>query len=490
MNILLRPAIPSDASVLAEINILAFANQGFISNAFPNVPYNAVHPLKCTRYLQKMAHPQTQVIAAIDQDSGEVLGCARWVFPSDKPGESAAELMSDAAAKEKEAVDENGAGAQRIGEPNSSSSPGLPEGTNKEIYDGFFQILKESARGHLRDDDIVLEFIATHPKYQGRGVGKALLAWGIERAGKEGKRIYLEATEEGYPVYVKNGWRALARVEIDYARWGGVGGQALTLMVRNPDIPLSRVNMEIQILPLTKPDIPDAVECIQTVFADDPFFQYMFDPDTYNIRRNAASLRAHFLHGLALNAPIYVAKQIAPNNYGQKVRPDKKSNPVVGICWWIPPTPTHTRVPFSHRTQDALLSLRQFLANIQFFGRGGLRLKRYKQWKSLQRQKHDSIWTDERGYYFCNVIAVRDEMRGRGLGRRLVEAVTDQADEEGMACYLESSKGMPNLRIYEKLGFQGKGEIECFDSEKRGKEGVTLYCMIRPPTTDKQDDSC
>ncbi|KAL4795182.1 acyl-CoA N-acyltransferase [Aspergillus venezuelensis] len=469
MNILIRPSIPSDAPALAEINIVAFADQGFIGNAFPNIPYNVIHPLKCTRYLQKMAHPQTEVITAVDSDSGEILGCARWVFPSDKPGEGAAELMSDAAAKESEAVNGNGAGAQG----QAQEGPQLPEGTNREIYDGFFQILKDSARGHLRDDDVVLEFLATHPKYQGHGVGKALLAWGIERAEKDGKRIYLEATSEGYPLYVKSGWRALERVEIDYERWGGVA------------------NMAIQILPLTKPDIPNAVECIQTVFADDPFFQYMFDPDTYNIRRNAASLRAHFQHGLALNAPIYIAKQIPPNTCGQNILPDKSSNPVLGICWWIPPTPVNKPVPFSHRTQDVLLSLRQFLANIRYFGRGGLRLNRYKQWKALQSQKHERIWSDERGYYFCNVIAVRDEMRGKGLGRRLVEAVTERADEEGMSCYLESSKGMPNLRIYEKLGFQGKGEIECCDFEGGGKEagGVTLYCMIRPPATNKNDDS-
>jgi hypothetical protein len=38
--------------------------------------------------------------------------------------------------------------------------------------------------------------------------------------------------------------------------------------------------MDIQILPLSRSDIAQAVECIQTVFADDPFFQYMFDQNT------------------------------------------------------------------------------------------------------------------------------------------------------------------------------------------------------------------
>jgi hypothetical protein len=42
-----------------------------------------------------------------------------------------------------------------------------------------------------------------------------------------------------------------------------------------------------------------------------------------------------------------------------------------------------------------------------------------------------------------------------------------------MPCYLESSKGMPNLAIYEKLGFQGVGEIECVD----GKDICTV-CFL------------
>jgi hypothetical protein len=38
-------------------------------------------------------------------------------------------------------------------------------------------------------------------------------------------------------VYVKCGWRALGRIEMDYGRWGGEGSQELTLMVRDPPLP-------------------------------------------------------------------------------------------------------------------------------------------------------------------------------------------------------------------------------------------------------------
>ncbi|KAL2870390.1 GNAT family N-acetyltransferase [Aspergillus lucknowensis] len=237
--------------------------------------------------------------------------------------------------------------------------------------------------------------------------------------------------------------------------------------------------MDIHILPLTKSDIPEAVECIQTVFADDPFFRYMFDQSSYNIARNAASLSAHFLHGLSINAPIYVAKVTSLKKSGS----DEESR-IIGICWWHLPLSTTSRTPFTVRAQDCLLSLRQLLANIRYAGRGGLRLHRYRQWKELQARMHAKIWTNTRGYYFCNVIAVRSEMRGRGVGRRLVEAVTQRADAEGMPCYLESSKGMPNLLIYEKLGFELVSEIECVD----GKDICTLYCMIRPPVKHESEN--
>jgi hypothetical protein len=35
--------------------------------------------------------------------------------------------------------------------------------------------------------------------------------------------------------------------------------------------------MAIDILPLTKPDIPEAVVCIQKAFADDPYFRWVFN---------------------------------------------------------------------------------------------------------------------------------------------------------------------------------------------------------------------
>ncbi|KAI9375185.1 acyl-CoA N-acyltransferase [Aspergillus egyptiacus] len=213
MKITTRPATRSDIPALAAINIHAFRNTPLHSNAFPNLPYDAVHAAKQQRYLRKLAHPETHVLAAVDE-SGVVVGCARWLIPG---------VVRTTAAE--------------AGHEEKKEEEMLPEGTNREIYEGFFRVLEERGREFLREDDIVLEFLATHPDAQRKGVGKALLTWGMERADQLQRRIYLEATTEGLPVYEKLGWRELARVVLDYSRWGGEGGQELTLMVRDPGSP-------------------------------------------------------------------------------------------------------------------------------------------------------------------------------------------------------------------------------------------------------------
>lgn len=115
--------------------------------------------------------------------------------------------------------------------------------------------------------------------------------------------------------------------------------------------------------------------------------------------------------------------------------------------------------------QSWSLSFNQFLNNVRYFGRGGLRTNRYWIWKERQAEAQGAIWNDPQGYYFCNIVAVSPEAQGKGVGRLLFEAVTKRADKEGVKCYLESSKSVPNVAIYKRMGFEMSKEMECRDGE-------------------------
>ena len=58
-----------------------------------------------------------------------------------------------------------------------------------------------------------------------------------------------------------------------------------------------------------------------------------------------------------------------------------------------------------------------------------------------------------------------------------MQAVTQEADANNMRCYLESSRGVPNIAIYGRWGFKLIKEMICDD----GGDAITLYTMMREP---------
>lgn len=102
-------------------------------------------------------------------------------------------------------------------------------------------------------------------------------------------------------------------------------------------------------------------------------------------------------------------------------------------------------------------------------------IQRYYIWKSKQAEAQSKIWTDPRGYYFLNIMVVLPGQQGKGIGKALAQEVTRLADEEGKRCYLESSRDVPNMKIYEAMGFHFVEQMDCDDNGEICK----LYCMVR-----------
>jgi GNAT superfamily N-acetyltransferase len=204
-----------------------------------------------------------------------------------------------------------------------------------------------------------------------------------------------------------------------------------------------------------------------------PQNNWVFDkrPGHFNSARNFASLKAKCEWGIR-NALFYVAKDTSSSD------PEE----VLGVSMWVKPRSVNVAPTWSEWIDDYVLWLKQGVNLLWYRGRGGLKTDRYWIWKREQAKAQSEIWTDENGYYFCNIVVVSPKCQGKGVGKMLFEIVTKEADREGRKSYLESSRDEPNVRIYERMGFELVKKMVCV-SEDGMEEKCDLFCMVREPKT-------
>lgn len=96
----------------------------------------------------------------------------------------------------------------------------------------------------------------------------------------------------------------------------------------------------------------------------------------------------------------------------------------------------------------------------------------------LHDTKHEVLGDRDDESWYLVYIGTKAAARGKGLARKLIDHVSAQADEQGRACYLESSNAI-NPIIYRKLGFE---IVKSIDLTRAGKP-IQLDIMIREPLT-------
>ncbi|SCV73314.1 BQ2448_7240 [Microbotryum intermedium] len=84
-----------------------------------------------------------------------------------------------------------------------------PSGADVEICDEFFASMAlDHGRPGYREflAAVDLAVLGVLPEYQGQGVGRAILGWGMRQADASNHSIFLESTEDGIRTYLKNGF--------------------------------------------------------------------------------------------------------------------------------------------------------------------------------------------------------------------------------------------------------------------------------------------
>lgn len=63
------------------------------------------------------------------------------------------------------------------------------------------------------------------PLHQRKGIGQAIMDWGLRRADELGLETYIEATAAGRKLYERCGCRVVARVDVDMESKGDARGK-------------------------------------------------------------------------------------------------------------------------------------------------------------------------------------------------------------------------------------------------------------------------
>ncbi|KAF1989993.1 hypothetical protein K402DRAFT_451601 [Aulographum hederae CBS 113979] len=263
--------------------------------------------------------------------------------------------------------------------------------------------------------------------------------------------------------------------------------------------------MAIEVTRMTVEDIDGAVDTVQQAFKEDPYSKWIYNEPSQRIR---STYFLCFHHYSTLHLSLYTSDS-PPLFHPQTHHPPSQFNPtrnryslslrchwgiqhglfyvardpssatpskILGSAMWLAPSSPSAPQPWSLYLASWRLWLGQVYMNL-YYGRGGLNTTRYWIWKDRQAEAQAAIWDSEVGYYFCNIVTVLPEAQGKGVGRALMEEVLRKADEEGVPCYLESSRYEPNVPIYERMGFMLVREMRCSDEVE--EEGIMLYCMVR-----------
>ena len=175
-----------------------------------------------------------------------------------------------------------------------------------------------------------------------------------------------------------------------------------------------------------------------------PSFTHLFpDPD-----RRTRVLRA-LMRGVARDARPFGAVSVA-----------MAGDRMVGAAVWLPPG----QFPWSPWRK--LRAGGTFLP-VLWAGRGSLR-------RFFALGKNAELASPHESHWYLQVLGIRKEAQGRGLGTRLLQPVLSRADQEGTLCYLETADPA-NLAFYERLGFHFDRRLQLIPG------GPPHYAMRRPP---------
>ncbi|KAF5673200.1 puromycin n-acetyltransferase [Fusarium heterosporum] len=181
-SITIRPATHDDIPEMLNVFFSAFSSSPLNKRCFP--PSSPDVQVFQTSFLQTSIDDKNENFMLVAEDNSQILGWARWARRGTPPrGKKLDPSMFPASGDQATATD-------------------------------FFQKNADATVKHVAGEKHwFLSTIATAKEAQRRGVGSALMRFGVERADEEGWMSYLNSSGEGRGLYEKFGFKVIETTE-------------------------------------------------------------------------------------------------------------------------------------------------------------------------------------------------------------------------------------------------------------------------------------
>ena len=133
-----------------------------------------------------------------------------------------------------------------------------------------------------------------------------------------------------------------------------------------------------------------------------------------------------------------------------------------GVACWLPPGQTDISMLRILRT--GLFAMPFYMGLLPFS-----RFNAYMNVSDALRKKHAP-----EPYWYLWVLGVDPSSQRQGIGGRLMQPVLEQADKEGIPCYLETENEQ-NIGVYQRLGFN------VVESKAIPIINITTWALLREP---------
>ncbi|KFH45718.1 Puromycin N-acetyltransferase-like protein [Hapsidospora chrysogenum ATCC 11550] len=186
-KITFRKATEADLPELLQVFTSAFQDSLLNPHCYP-----ASDPETPKHHLAAIKRYLPEIVVAQDGDGGQILGWVRWVR---KPVPSP---------------------------PVTLTNDMYPSSGNQDLARRFFQANVDATARIVKDrPHWFLSLIVVRREAQRRGVGAAMMRYGLDKADEEGWLAYCNGSAEGKPLYESLGFRVMEKSEFEHgiATW-------------------------------------------------------------------------------------------------------------------------------------------------------------------------------------------------------------------------------------------------------------------------------